>query len=68
MAPAILPAIVDICRRYPLRTGVLCAGAKGAAADALSQQLQRGEYKPERTVAFALWNAMYCGVVVCSKL
>ena len=63
--PAIAAAIIRTCQNNPLLTGVICAGTKGAAADALSQRwLQQGEYKPERTVAFAGWNALYCGFVV----
>ena len=51
MAPAItITAIIRTCQNNPLLTGVICAGTKGAAADALSQRwLQQGEYKPERT-------------------
>ena len=50
---------------YPLRTGVLCAGGKGALADFTSQMcFQDGDYRLARTFAFGLWNAAYCGVAV----
>ena len=54
--------VLSAAYRQPLLTGVLAAGIKGALADITSQHaLQGTEYKPSRTVAFALWNATYCG-------
>lgn len=70
MAPlvhaAIARHILDACRSRPLLTGVVAATTKGALADVASQALlQRDrEYEPTRTAAFALWNGLYCGLVV----
>ena len=62
MKPSILNSLLSELTRRPLITGIVCAGGKGCLADALSQKmLQDGEYKAERTVAFGLWNAIYCG-------
>ena len=51
------------CHAFPMRTGILSAGMKGALADLSSQaMLQQGEpFQPSRTAAFFLWNAAYCG-------
>ncbi len=54
-----------LCREHALLTGVACAGTKGALADVVSQlTLQENDYKPLRTAAFTLWNALYCGLAV----
>ena len=57
--------MLSACRRRPLLTGVGAAGMKGALADLTGQLLlQDGEYRPTRTLAFAMWNATYCGLGV----
>ena len=54
--------VLATCRRHPLLTGTLCAGSKGALADIVSQVgMQGNEYRPQRTLAFTMWNAAYCG-------
>ena len=63
MAHPLPSRLIDACRRWPLATGVAAAGIKGAMAD-LTGQLASGKeggYAPQRTAAFALWNALYCG-------
>lgn len=60
-----LSPVIRAFRQQPFITGVAFAGSKGALADLVSQSLlQDGDYKPSRTLAFGLWNALYCGAVV----
>ena len=47
---------VRILERWPLPTGVICAGAKGALADVTAQSLSSTEYKPQRTAAATINN------------
>jgi len=55
--------VVRALLRRPLLTGVVCAGTKGAMADVTSQLVlqQRERLDTKQTVAFGLWNAVYCG-------
>ena len=61
----VISHVVSVCRQQPLLTGVVAAGSKGALADLMSQTFfQDGDYKPSRTLAFGLWNTLYCGFAV----
>ena len=54
--------LLSLFQRHPLATGVLCAGCKGALADVSGQAMRtNAEYDPKQTLAFALWNTLYCG-------
>lgn len=61
--------IIRALLRRPCLTGIICAGTKGAMADAISQLFlqQRGlatsnsPWDVKQTLAFGLWNASYCG-------
>ena len=56
----------SFAKRYTLQTAIVCAGVKGAMADAASQKLLQADspYDPHRTIAFGLWSGGYCGVVL----
>ena len=58
--------VVEVCRKQPMLTGTLVATAKGVLADVSSQAImQRDEpYNSRRTISFALWNGLYCGIGV----
>ena len=65
---AMMAAALRCVQQRPLLTGIALAGGKGVCADINGQMiggaLHAGDYNARQTVAFGLWNALYCGAGV----
>ena len=63
--PRLALAANALAKKHSFLTGVAFATSKGVLADVVSQTaLQRDvEYNVDRTLAFGLWNGLYCGGV-----